>query len=1116
MKRTILFLCLGFLCFCLYGQDTKNLKIIKNSESIIRKAIKLTDNGKIDDAIALYNQIPYGDPNYEYAQYEKAYALEISERYQAALQIFNEMLENPSCSQPLANIYTELGNCYDELEDFDKAVFYYNKGLETNPYYFHLHFNKGVCLMRQDKYAEAIECFKTSMFLNPAHQGSHFQYGMACLRLGYTVPGIMALNYCTLINSSSNYTIMALRTLNELYESGVGSFNANNHYSLHEDYKELNSFYDEVVTTLNNSIFATKKERCLSKIDHPITRGNQVVFQNVQVRPNSHTVENQLYIPFFKQVMDNKLFNTLCYYQFSNTDLQNGKVSAKAKKMEKELDAFTELIIKQLDEVIEQGLNQDNPGDIHYIYDQYLLNRWGKVSGNASGESMEQGLWTSIDQNGQLDVINYYKDGELDGDLTVYSNNHKIGEFQVSENKRNGYIRTYTYHPYGDETVLTLEAYSVNNQLQGSYKRYHESGLLNMDCNIAPNEELNGESRTYDKQGHLSLLENYVNGTAIGIQNQYYPNGQLKSTYETDTTTQHPYISYYPNGNVSVKGFITNNVPTGKFNEFYPNGELKELYNYNAKGEYTGNYIGYYPNGVLHGTMSYNNGELDGDRIDYDCFGKPVITYHIKDGHFSHAETYMPDGTVRATHTLKDKHFTAEIYSSLGNLTTIEDRNDKLELDGKQIILYPNGETFTENNYKKNKQNGVSKMYYPSGNIFAYLEYKDDLLNGLSVHYFDDPEHTVAHECQFHNDTMVGAYYSYLNDGSLSSKGLYDHEGKLIYYAYYTPDGKMTRELRYYNGLPLLISTFDLDGQLVHRDTVLFGNGHSDYYYPNGKIMISREIKGGEPDGAITEYSLDGQIMNTLHTFSGLRDGTIKKLFPTGETMDSCSVTLDIINEALFNFDPLGRITSSVSYGGNEVAQGPTVFFYPDGKKLSECNKINNEKRGPESYYAPDGKTLLLEIFYDKDAPCQYRFRQKDGNFSEIKMLPKEHIQVNAYYPNGKTGIVVEFKNGFLNGNTVIYYPNGQAAYISDYVNGYKDGQESFFFTNGKTSAMRSYSHGDLHGNMEYYYENGQKAYEGNYYYGLAHGDFKKYDKSGKLIHKVSMHYDRCTADERY
>ena len=51
---------------------------------------------------------------------------------------------------------------------------------------------------------------------------------------------------------------------------------------------------------------------------------------------------------------------------------------------------------------------------------------------------------------------------------------------------------------------------------------------------------------------------------------------------------------------------------------------------------------------------------------------------------------------------------------------------------------------------------------------------------------------------------------------------------------------------------------------------------------------------------------------------------------------------------------------------------------------------------------------------------------------------------------------------------------------------------------------------------MEYYYENGQKAYEGNYYYGLAHGDFKKYDKSGKLIHKVSMHYDRCTADERY
>ena len=109
MKKTLLLICICLFSALLYGQNTKNLKIIDNSEKIIRKGIKTADQGKFDDAIALYNQVPYGDPNYEYAQYEKAYALEMAERYHEAIQILTELTENPSCSQPLANIYTELG-----------------------------------------------------------------------------------------------------------------------------------------------------------------------------------------------------------------------------------------------------------------------------------------------------------------------------------------------------------------------------------------------------------------------------------------------------------------------------------------------------------------------------------------------------------------------------------------------------------------------------------------------------------------------------------------------------------------------------------------------------------------------------------------------------------------------------------------------------------------------------------------------------------------------------------------------------------------------------------------------------------------------------------------------
>ena len=1116
MKKILFSLCLYLLVFGISGQNTKNLKIINNSEQIIRKAMNIADQGRFDDAIALYNQVPYGDSNYEYAQYEKAYALELAERYQEAIQTLNELLANPSCTQPLANIYTELGNCYDNLEDYGKAVAYYDKGLVTNPYYYHLHFNKGVSLMRQEKYTEALESFKTSMFLNPAHQGSHFQYGQACLRLGYTVPGIMALNYCTLINPSTQYTILALRILNEIYDSGVGSFNADNHYTLHEDYKELNKYYGEVVRKLNLSIISQRKEKCLSKIDHAVTRGNQVVFQNVQVRPNSHTVEDQLYIPFFKQVMEKKLFNTLCYYQFSNTDIENGKVSAKANKMTKEMDAFQQIIIDQLNDVIEKGLNKENPDDTHYIYDQYLLYAWGKASVNEEGKLVQQGVWTTIDQTGQLDETTTYKDGDFDGIGISYSNNRKTAEVNMLKGMRHGFIRTYANHPYGDESVLTFETKAANDKVSGPYKRYYESGILEMECTLDSDQNMVGEFRFYDPQGHLSGIENYVDGKLSGTQSQYYPNGQLKGTYEADgTQTPHPFVSYYSNGRVFTQGQVANNIRTGSFTERYPDGTLMESYSYNDKEEFDGEYLCYYPNGKIRSRSIYKDGKPDGDYTEYDYDGKPVITCHFKNGQYTDAETYMPDGSVRATTALKDKHLTNELYTSMGRKLASVTRNAKLELDGKHITYYPNGGVAQERNFKNGNLNGVCKEYYPSGQVFIYAEYKNGTRDGLLINYFDDKAHTVSRECQFRNDTMVGANYIYLEDGTLSCKELYDPNGLLVYCAYYMPNGKMSRELRYYNGLPLLVSTFDTDGKLVHCDTILFGNGHSDFYYPNGRIMASREIQGGKPDGAYTSYFLNGEICSTHQNISNMTLGVRKSFYPTGEVMDSSSSTLDIIDGYELSYNPLGRPVRSAYFGGSEYAQH-LIFFYPDGKLLAESGAILSERHGPTAYYAPDGKTLLMELIYDNGSPYLYRFRQPDGQMSNALELPKEHTLVTAFYPNGKSGLVMEIENGLRNGSFVIYHPNGQAAHTAQYVNEETDGQATFFMANGKTSVLHTYDHGDLHGAMEFYYENGLKAYEGNYYHGLGHGDFKKYDKSGKLVRKVSMYYDRCTADERY
>lgn len=1116
MKKNTFLLCLCLLVLSLSGQNTKNLKIMDNSYKVIRQAMRMVDQGKYDEAIAQYNTVPYGDPNYEYAQYEKALALEMSEKYFEAIQIFSELLENPSCTQPKANIYTELGNCYDDMEDFDKAVEMYERGLKENPYYFHLHFNKGVSLMRQEKYAEALECLKTSMFLSPAHQGSHYQYGMCCLKLGYTVPGIMALNYCTLINPSHRYTLLALNTLNEIYESGVGSYNADNHCELHDDFKELNKFYEDVVTKLNIAIILQKKEKLLTKIDHPITRGNQIVFQNVQVRPNSNAVEDQLYIPFFKAVLDANMYNTLAYYQFSGTDIDNNKVSKKAEKMQKSFSAMQQAIIDHLDGVIVQGLNQENPDNYYYSYNKYQLAAWGKVSKNENGQDVEQGRWHAIDDHGQIDEINEFKDGEVHGISIGYTDNHKAIELQVNNGKKNGFIRTYTHTPFSEKEVVTLETAAKDDVIHGPYKEYNKSGILVFESTVGP-DGLDGETRRYDNQGHLSSVENYKDGVNFGHQELYFPNGQLKVKYDTDDNgTVNPFTRYYPNGKVQVQGFIADNKLTGQFSERYPDGTPMATYSYNKDEEYDGESITYYPNGNIQSKTIYKDGKAGGDRTEYDYDGKPIVTYHVKNGQVVDAETYMPDGSVRATVTPKNKHITVDLYSSHGTFLATSNRTLDLKLDGVQYQYYPTGEIFNENNFKDNLQEGVSKYYYLSGRVRTYEEYKKGAQNGKHIDYFDDEDHTVMKECQFHNDTIVGAFYSYFKDGTLHGKLLYAPNGDLVYCAYYLPNGKMIRELKYYNGLPVLINSFNTDGKLVHCDTILFGNGHSNYYHPNGNIRTVREIKNGDLDGPFVEYSFDGTRIDSGYYISDNLNGIQRDLFPTGEVSDSCSTILDNIEGYVCTFSPLGNITSIAYAGMSSTPQGPSINFYPNGKKLQESTNFNGDVHGTSYIYAPDNGTVLLEIFHDHGAPINFSYRQSNGKMSEPQVITKDAIPVTAYYPNGKIGLVANFENASLNGNFVIYYPNGQAAYTCQFKNGVSNDQTVYYFPNGKINMLYGTSAGTNHGPLEVYYENGQKAYEGNYYYGLAHGDFKKYDKNGKLLHKVTMYYDQCNGEERY
>lgn len=1103
MKKSLILILVLALVTGLTAQNTKNLKVINNSKAVFQQGIRLADQGKMEEAIQKYEQIPYGDSFYDQAQYEKAYVYEMQEKYTAALEILNELAKNPSTNVPSVNIYTELGNCYDYLEQYDKAVAMYDKGLENHPYYYHLHFNKGVSLMRQEKYEEALECFKTSIFLCPSHQGSHFQYGHCCLLLGYTMPGILALNYSILINTSSNYAILALRELDNIYESGIAAYNSDNKVYVEQKYKEKNKFYEEASTALNLAIISPKSVKCPSKINHDLVKKNYVVLSHINVRPNSNEIEDQLYARFFNNILGGNGYNALSYYLFSGTDLQDGKVAQKAEKMSKSIQPIIEELVDHLNDVSLKGIGK-NPSDTIYFYDHFNLLSWGVGTILSPDKVDRHGTWYFIDRNGQLTSIETYDGQQLNGPYQNFQNNLLVEEYEFSHGVATGTLHAYNYQPLSHERILIGEMSLRDSKPNGAFKQYNGAGIISME-GTAQNGVPQGEYRKYYETGEIMSIEHTSDGEQVGPQQYYYANGQLSSEYTAGAAGEAtPYTAYYPNGKVQTTGLVKNDHTFGDFKKYYPNGALKETGTYDENGELNGEDIDYFRNGNIERKYSYKNGKADGECTEYGFGGRPIFKFNVTNGNLTSVTTYRPDGSIREEYPVKNKTVTYDVYDENDLLLATETRDSKGVLTGNHKLYFANGNLREECTFKDGKRNGVFKSYDPNGSLTQYAEYKNGMLNGLCITYLPDEAHTISQEAFYRNDTLTGALYNYYTDGSLFEKSLYDENGDFLYYGYYLPDGKMIREIYYYQGMPLLTYNYDLEGNLLHCDTTSFGNGFNNNYYLNGQVRRSREMKAGKRIQHIL-YDLNGTPYDTVNYINGQINDIDYTFFPTGEVKSSVNNVFGNKDGKMVMYSPLGQVTKELDYE-LDALQGSIVNFYPNGKMSSKANVIQDAYEGAYVFYDPTGKTVLLEIDYNNDNAFQYSYLQANGQMSQPQRFSNEVQTVTAQYQNGKTALVANFEQGLRNGSWVVYYTNGQAAESAQYKNGDLDGSYLFYYPNGKICQKADYRNGVINGAYELYFENGQKAYEGNYLYD-AHGDFKKYDQTGKLTHQVTMYY---------
>ena len=161
----------------------------------------------------------------------------------------------------------------------------------------------------------------------------------------------------------------------------------------------------------------------------------------------------------------------------------------------------------------------------------------GEISGKKTGRfkaGKRHGEWLFYNENGQLLLLQSYKNGILNGLQNSYNGNG----IEYSDNYQNGKLEGVSKSFYNNGKLLS----------EGHYKTGKQDGTF----------------RNYYGNGQIRWKGNFSQGTTHGLWEQYYENGRLK------------YIGNYKDGNEDGLWNYFNEDGSPQKTETYKDGELLE------------------------------------------------------------------------------------------------------------------------------------------------------------------------------------------------------------------------------------------------------------------------------------------------------------------------------------------------------------------------------------------------------------------------------------------------------------------------------------------------------------------------------------------------------------
>ncbi|RTQ46788.1 tetratricopeptide repeat protein [Hymenobacter gummosus] len=211
-------LCLTLLALGLAAGTTRAQSPKEQAREKGITAVRIMDEGKVDEAIALLTEARRLDPtDYNYP-YELGYAYYLKKDYPQALTLFKEVVQ---FKQATDRCYQMLGNLYDFNGDTTAAVATYEAGLKRFPKAGRLYLERGNMLFAAKRYNAALPYYEQGIAAEPDFASNYYRAALLYCNSSERMWGLLYAEAFMNLERNSARTAEISELLYQTYKDGV-------------------------------------------------------------------------------------------------------------------------------------------------------------------------------------------------------------------------------------------------------------------------------------------------------------------------------------------------------------------------------------------------------------------------------------------------------------------------------------------------------------------------------------------------------------------------------------------------------------------------------------------------------------------------------------------------------------------------------------------------------------------------------------------------------------------------------------------------------------------------------------------------------------------------------